>query len=384
MNEKIVSVLKFLCLVYLIFIIPKTVSFFGSVYKRIPERNLRVLLGVENLVYNWQKYKDLKNYRIGFIGDKFSFDQLGNKSVDLLKKNRFAIDKIFILDLEKEWNQIDCFLKSNIKKIDCLMIDIQDPGIFSANISNFFKKVLDFSSRYKKKIVVLDRPNFLGRVIEGPGDIPWRHGLTIGELAYFFNKNVVKRSADLLVVPLKKWKRTRKLSIFSFNRNKLLSFLNPMSKISPISIVDSSKGVGNRLLFFDKNKLSRWEIRYLKRICWRLGLHCVDSGIKSDSIDSHTIKLSLKNDINNFSSFNSLLTISRFLKNRKQIKLSFEKDFDKLVGSDDVRRFLQGDIKFKTLKKNVEKSTKSFYDKSRNCCLYAPLPMVGNPEIVKV
>jgi uncharacterized protein YbbC (DUF1343 family) len=86
------------------------------------------------------------------------------------------------------------------------------------------------SARVHKPFIVLDRPNpITGYIIEGPvlddslanpedpapgrpglayalWPVPLRHGMTIGELALYFN-DVMKIHADLHVVPSKGWRR---------------------------------------------------------------------------------------------------------------------------------------------------------------------------------
>ena len=70
-------------------------------------------------------------------------------------------------------------------------------------------------------IVVLDRPNPIGGVaVSGPvmdpslrsfvgyGEIPTRHGMTIGELAAFYNETR-QIGVDLTVVPVSGWQRSR-------------------------------------------------------------------------------------------------------------------------------------------------------------------------------
>ena len=78
---------------------------------------------------------------------------------------------------------------------------------------------LEGAAQSKKKIVILDRPNPLGGLMEGPlvepelksfisiAPIPLRHGMTIGELARYFNTYVLKQSADLHVVPMRYYNR---------------------------------------------------------------------------------------------------------------------------------------------------------------------------------
>jgi len=103
--------------------------------------------------------------------------------------------------------------------VDVLVYDIQDVGVrFYTYISTLFES-MKAAARNKIPVVVLDRPNPLGGLrVEGPViekeffsfvgiySIPIRYGMTVGELARFFNREA-GISADLHVVPMQGWSR---------------------------------------------------------------------------------------------------------------------------------------------------------------------------------
>jgi len=400
MRDTFVSIVKLICVVYLVILAPKLVSVYSSFSRRHPDNRLQVLLGVENLAYSRQNYKQLKKLRFGMVCGLTSVDQLGYHSVDLLRDHGFCIRKIFELkdyskavNKKRNSNHIPCYqlqklsdksLYNHSKKLDALLIDIQSTGISCDPAMKVLYRLLQFSSRYKKKLIILDRPNPLGGIIEGPGVVPWRHGLTIGEMAHYYNRTIVKKPVDVRVIPLKQWWRGRQTGI-SFERNyQHASLFQPISYIKPIHLHNTDNGLSHAFLFSSKEKLSLWETRYLKRICWKMGLHCFDYSCQTKKNGMlRGVKLCIKSDINKVSFFNSLLTIARFLKNRKQIKLSFKDQIDDIFGSNSVRRFLEQKISFDVLKDGVVKSISAFYDKSKGCCIYKPFPVVVKPELVR-
>jgi uncharacterized protein YbbC (DUF1343 family) len=77
--------------------------------------------------------------------------------------------------------------------------------------------VLEAAARHRKSVWVLDRPNPVGRPVEGlklrtgwesfvgAGPLPMRHGLTLGELGLWFVK-VLKLDVDFQVIEMKDWK----------------------------------------------------------------------------------------------------------------------------------------------------------------------------------
>lgn len=102
--------------------------------------------------------------------------------------------------------------------IDVMLFDMQDIGGRSYTFISSLYKCMEAAKENNKKIVILDRPNPLGGLnIEGfvlkpeyssfvgIDEIPMQHGMTIGELAQFFNRKI---GADLTVVPMKNYKRS--------------------------------------------------------------------------------------------------------------------------------------------------------------------------------
>jgi uncharacterized protein YbbC (DUF1343 family) len=102
--------------------------------------------------------------------------------------------------------------------IDALVIDIQDVG---ARIYTFIYTIancLRAAACKRLPVLVCDRPNPIGGAIEGPMlepgfesfvgqfPIPMRHGMTVAELARFFNETH-GIGAELEVVPMQGWSR---------------------------------------------------------------------------------------------------------------------------------------------------------------------------------
>ena len=85
-----------------------------------------------------------------------------------------------------------------MERFDVLLVDLQDLGCRIYTFITTLRYVLEAAARFKKRVVVLDRPNPAGRPVEGltlrpgwesfvgAGPLPMRHGLTMGELALWF------------------------------------------------------------------------------------------------------------------------------------------------------------------------------------------------------
>ena len=109
--------------------------------------------------------------------------------------------------------------EEQLSKIDCLVIDLQDCGTRVYTFATTMGLCLEAAARYKKKVVVLDRPTPInaeqveGNILKenmrsfvGFAPMPMRHGMTMGELARFFNKER-KIGAEFEVIPMQEYKR---------------------------------------------------------------------------------------------------------------------------------------------------------------------------------
>lgn len=108
-----------------------------------------------------------------------------------------------------------------IRGIDVMVFDIQDVGTRIYTYIATMAYCMEACAEAGVKFVVLDRPNPINGIsIEGPilkypefssfvgvYPIPVRHGMTVGELAKLFNKKFMRKKVDLMVIPMKGWKR---------------------------------------------------------------------------------------------------------------------------------------------------------------------------------
>lgn len=104
-----------------------------------------------------------------------------------------------------------------LRDIDVLVYDIQDIGARTYTYISTLNYAMKAARQYGKPVIVLDRPNPLGgETVEGPvledafksfvgvDNLPMAHGMTVGELARFFNRDI---GAELTVVPMEGYTR---------------------------------------------------------------------------------------------------------------------------------------------------------------------------------
>ena len=99
---------------------------------------------------------------------------------------------------------------------DVLLVDLQDLGCRIYTFITTLRYVLEAAAQHGKAVWVLDRPNPVGRPIEGlllragwesfvgAGPLPMRHGLTLGELAQWF-VNTLKLDVDCRIIRMDGW-----------------------------------------------------------------------------------------------------------------------------------------------------------------------------------
>ena len=105
-----------------------------------------------------------------------------------------------------------------LAQVDLFIVDLQDVGARYYTYGMTLKRCLEACAAANKPVLVLDRPNPLGGdVLEGPvaenttsdvcwGAVPIRHGMTIGELARFFEQTDLRaKGLDLSVQYLDNW-----------------------------------------------------------------------------------------------------------------------------------------------------------------------------------
>jgi uncharacterized protein YbbC (DUF1343 family) len=99
---------------------------------------------------------------------------------------------------------------------DVLLFDLQDLGCRIYTFITTLRYVLEAAAKHGKAVWVLDRPNPIGRPVEGlrlrpgwesfvgAGALPMRHGLTLGELGHGFI-DTLKLDVEYRVIEMEGW-----------------------------------------------------------------------------------------------------------------------------------------------------------------------------------
>lgn len=410
-SERIHALIKIGCLVYLIIFLPRALGIFEQTPQKEQPQNCT--LGVCNLIESYELAGTHKHKEFGLIMSDDPCDEEFNRSGELLVRSGWNIKNIIQLpsslpqsvltdmfhggllapgsippvlrltDLEgPAWDRF-------INSVDDILVDIQPTGMRWDNALSRLITILQEAASSNKRVLVLDRPNPLGGKIEGPGTVPLRYGLTIGELALYVNKYICKKPAELTVIPMVGWKRFKTNKGHELLDPQVLalyyahSLLVPFKEMAPFSVIFNQERKLYLLLWPENNGLTEWEAKYLSHekggLCIKLGLvvqpytHKDAEGKKLKGLRILGVK-----KIDRFSLMSSYLTLVRFFGSRpKSLPITFSDRFDFLMGTEEVRKFFQGKITFDILKALVEKELFAFYEKAKECCLYSPDPTIS-------
>jgi uncharacterized protein YbbC (DUF1343 family) len=203
----------------------------------------KVTIGLENLIADPPEY--LMGKRLGLLSNPASVNRSFKHASRLIHgffpgqlKALFSPQHGFYAEKQDNMIESDHFLEPELNipvyslyhntriptremfdQIDVLLVDIQDVGTRVYTFIYTVSFCLEVAAKLDKKIVILDRPNPIGGTqvegnilskefasFVGRFPIPMRHGLTIGEISQFFNRQFHIK-CDLTIIPMTGWKR---------------------------------------------------------------------------------------------------------------------------------------------------------------------------------
>jgi uncharacterized protein YbbC (DUF1343 family) len=396
-EEKSYSFIKKLMIVAIAIFAPKFFIRYEN-SELIKKTSASVLFGLSSLVRDKASMNLVKSAKIGVICDLS--EPTGQTLPEVLLNERYFLQHLFLTDATEGelgwWRQKfsnvhkiggDDFakFKKQCSDISLLVFDIQSLGIRSDSASNLLKNVMDVSSDLKINLMILDAPNPLGGKVEGPGNVPFRHGITIGELANYWNELEFGGKVALKVVPVRGWRRGEVVPEFCRGGKEIglsasiMSFMAPFFHVKPFSsfLQTNELDPGSLAIMMPgSNKLSNWELLYLKDMLVANGVQSLSHFKKNDAGQKEVLGLKIceVEQRENGDSFSAFLKTMRFFSNRKTISVDYDNCFDQAVGAKSVRETLQGKKTFKELKEEIKESQVAFLRNIEPYLLYSPAP----------
>jgi uncharacterized protein YbbC (DUF1343 family) len=143
----------------------------------------------------------------------------GDKQDNMIESPHFT-DPVHGIPVFSLYGEVRRPTAAMMDSFDVLLVDLQDVGCRIYTFVTTLRYVLEAAAERGKRVWVLDRPNPAGRPIEGlrlragwesfvgAGPLPMRHGLTLGELAKWFLREL-RLDLDCEVVTMVGWNPTR-------------------------------------------------------------------------------------------------------------------------------------------------------------------------------
>jgi len=384
--------------------------------------NKNFKLGLENI--SNKILKQLRSQQIGLITNQSGKNQNGKRNIDILQKHRLNIKYIFApehglkgtIDSEQKVKDgLDSTTRipvislygngtgksihpQKIKQIDTLIFDIQDSGMRHYTYISTLLHTMQEAAENDKNFIIFDRPNPLAARMEGPlvqpdlisfisiAPIPLRHGMTVGELAHYFNKYILKKPAKLQVIKMQNYDRRNGIN------NKLLaplspgirsiqscynySFLGLLGEISPFNVGLKTDAPFQCILLPKKIKLSENKWHELQALLKSYNIESIRHTNSSEKIKQKYSGLRLYiNDINTVNSFSVFLSILDFFKNNG-INLSYSKAFNQAIGTKDLQTTIAGVLSRKKFLNTTNANLKKFFTRAQLILMYEPLPKI--------
>jgi uncharacterized protein YbbC (DUF1343 family) len=139
----------------------------------------------------------------------------GDKQDNMIESPDF-IDPVHGIPVFSLYGEVRRPTAAMMDSFDILLIDLQDVGCRIYTFITTVRYLLEAAADHAKTVWVLDRPNPIGRPVEGlglrpgwesfvgAGPLPMRHGLTLGELAGWFVKTL-RLDVECEVVSMEGW-----------------------------------------------------------------------------------------------------------------------------------------------------------------------------------
>ena len=139
----------------------------------------------------------------------------GDKQDNMMESPDF-IDPDYGIPIFSLYGEVRKPTPAMLDTFDVLLVDLQDLGCRIYTFITTLRYVLEAASATGKSVWVLDRPNPVGRPVEGlslregwesfvgAGAMPMRHGLTMGELGLWFI-DTLKLDVDYQLITMQGW-----------------------------------------------------------------------------------------------------------------------------------------------------------------------------------
>ncbi len=371
--------------------------------------------------------KTEKIYRVGVVTNQTGKNSLGQSTVTVLRDKGFTVTVIFVPEHGLDGNvpagehvasgrdaktsvpvvslynkqysgkegRLRCIARYK-EAFDILMFDLQDAGMRHYTYISTLYDILYSAAKLGKPVVVLDRPNPLGMRMEGPlvdpsltsfisyVSIPVRYGMTMGELARYYNRYLLDNTVNVAVIQLNGYQRGQKISpwlaplspnIPTYISCLGYSFLGLMGELTPLDV-----GVGTSMPFqcIALPREQRISIQFwteLQRILQEFSIESMLLSYYSErkKIYYQGLKIAIP-DINTCPSIRTIRALYSFFTTHGVV-LHSSAMLDKALGI--CFEQLVGNARsYKDAVRKINSDLTNFFQKARSVFLYTPEPHI--------
>jgi hypothetical protein len=366
-----------------------------------PER--RPQLGIEEFTDSMRVTmvpSEVCRCRAGLIVDAGTYATTGLSHIELLHAKGVCVTTVFVLDdgsvysqqkmpygitvIPIKKDQYEMLVHYNSAELDCIMIDVQETGFVPYDGEPLLAS-MKMASAAKKPVIVFDRPNVLGASVEGFGVwlgaralIPFRHGMTIGELAKFCNRHILETPVTLHVVQMKHYQRLaqnvdRTRSVSHYCMRGLTDILN---EVKPFQVRVSPDNKYHCIMLSAEFSQSKRMWRELSAQLKRVGIEGRMYQYSNEETGETYVGLNLAvHDVSEFSLNRTLLTVLRFFSDAG-LPLSYSDRLRDMIGMHAIQSYLAGTVTQKEAQNALEHEAQLFLSKAVGSFLYQPLPKI--------
>ncbi|NBP01388.1 MAG: DUF1343 domain-containing protein [Proteobacteria bacterium] len=296
-----------------------------------------------------------------------------------------------------------CFKKDlDLTHLDYVLFDMQDSGMRHYTYISIMFYCMQVAAEQNIPFIVLDRPNPLGWIMEGPlvepdllhfvaiAPLPVRHALTIGEIALYFNEFCLTKKAALTVVRMPDYERTTGFdngfliglspnlqstqACFGYSFGCILDNMRPFDVALDTKEAFQWIGLPEKLCI-EKN--IDWQA--LIKICQKHGINTGNPTVQTDHPHFQEPVKGINftiTDINSFSAINFLCEVINWIQ-QYDITFKYRPLINHIIGSKDYTQVLEGKLSIKSFKERVNKELVEFNEKIQPCLLYEPKPQMA-------
>lgn len=292
-----------------------------------------------------------------------------------------------LLDLEIVQNAVPIVAHLSVKefkKNDLVLIDLQNSGLANDEALKNLIDIMQFARRYKKQVIVLDRPNPLGCLLEGPSiqvvsaglvlDLPLRYGLSIGELASYANAQLFNNQIKLVVLPLKYYLRNEHVEFEQKQRVYTLGLFDILRGVFPIEIKMDCNSNFQCLALPEYVNFSIDKWYELRSALWHYHIDVSLCRFLDRKTQQYFVGIRLAiDDINRVSYLKVWQTFFKFMHDAK-INLRSTLALEQLFGTIKTQELITGNLSDETIY-NWNQAAVNFYYAVKPHLIYRPWPI---------